>query len=167
MQNPSCFLLELLSSSCILSYLFHCFQHFPLVHVAKYTIIIMTEVSFANRMKLAVEAFHRGQYKSKRACARAFDVPPRTLQHRLNGMKSRKESATNCRKLTDVEEHTLSKWILNVQRGQPLQVSDARYLAQLLLSARLGPSQEATIGVLWVNRFIQRHPELSCEYTRK
>ena len=41
------------------------------------------------QMKLAVEAFNKGQFQSKTACARAFDVAPRTLMYhlnRLNGM---------------------------------------------------------------------------------
>jgi len=53
------------------------------------------------------------------------------------------------------------------QRGLPLQMSNVRHLAQLLLSARLKSSKEATIGENWVSRFIQRHPELKSKYTRR
>ena len=53
------------------------------------------------------------------------------------------------------------------QRGLPLQISNVRYLAQLLLSARLKSPEKATIGELWANRFIQRRPELKSKYTRK
>ena len=52
------------------------------------------------------------------------------------------------------------------QRGLPLQISNVRYLAQLLLSARLESFEKAIIGELWVNWFIQRHPELKSKYTR-
>ena len=31
-------------------------------------------------MKLAIEAFNKGQFKSKTACAKAFDVAPKTLR---------------------------------------------------------------------------------------
>ena len=120
------------------------------------------------RMKLAVEAFNKGQFQSKTACAKAFDVAPRTLMYHLNGMVPRHEKTANCRKLSELEEDTLSRWILDMyQRGLPLQISDARYLAQLLLSARLKTPEKATIGELWVNRFIKRRPELKSKYTRQ
>lgn len=88
-------------------------------------------------MKLAVEAFDKGQFQSKTACAKAFDVIPRTLMYRLNRMASRHEMTANCRKLSELEEETLSRWILDMyQRGLPLQISNVRCLAQLLLLSR-------------------------------
>ena len=96
----------------------------------------MAEVSKEERMKLAIKAFNQGQFQSKTACAQAFDVPSRTLMKCLNGVTSREESIANGRKLSDIEEMTLSRWILDMyHRGLPLQISNVRYLAQLLLSA--------------------------------
>ena len=118
------------------------------------------------RMKLAIEAFNKGQFQSKTACAKAFDVAPRTLMYHLNGMVSRHEKTANCRKLSKLEEDTLSRWILDMsQCGLPLQISNVHYLAQLLLSAQLKAPKKATIGELWVNCFIQHHPELKSKYT--
>ena len=128
----------------------------------------MSEVSKEERMKAAIKAFNEGKFPSKSACARVFDVPSRTLMKRLNGVTSRNESLANGRKLSDIEENTLSRWILDMsQRGLPLQLSSVYYFAQLLLSARLKSPQKATIGELWVNRFIKRHPELKSKYTRQ
>ena len=128
----------------------------------------MNELSKEERMRLAIDAFDKSQFQSKTACGRAFDVPSRTLMKHLNGVHSRKESTANCRKLSDIEEDTLSRWILNMcQRGLPLQISSVRHLAQLLLSARLKFPEKATIDELWVNQFIQRHPELQSKYTRQ
>ena len=129
----------------------------------------MAEVSKEEQMKLAIKAFNQGQFQSKTSCAQAFDVPSRTLMKCLNGVTSRKESIANGRKLSDIEETTLSRWILDMHHhGLPLQISNVRYLAQLLLSARMKPSnaENTTIGELWVNRFIKRHPELKSKYTR-
>ena len=53
------------------------------------------------------------------------------------------------------------------QRGLPLQISNVRYLAQLLLSAQLKSSEKAAVGEQWVNWFIQRHPELKSKYTHQ
>ena len=128
----------------------------------------MNGLSKNERIKLAIEAFHKGQFKSKTACARAFDVAPKTLMDRLNGTASREEMIANGRKLSDIEEDTLSRWILDMYEcGLPLRISNVRYLAQLLLSARLKSSEKAAIGEQWVNQFIQRHPELKSKYTRQ
>ena len=42
-------------------------------------------------MKLAVEAFNKGQFQSKTACAKAFDVAPRTLMYHMNGVREHTE----------------------------------------------------------------------------
>ena len=126
----------------------------------------MTVLSKEEQMRLAVEAFNKGQFQLKSACAHTFDVPSRTLLHHLNDMTSHKESTANGQKLSDIEEETLSKWILNMcQCGLSLQISSVCYLAQLLLSVWLKSSKNATIGEQWVNWFIQCHPELKSKYT--
>ena len=55
------------------------------------------------------------------------------------------------------------------RRGLPLQLSTIHHLAQLLVSARhgLSSSSQSVIGEHWVNRYIQRHPELKSKYTQK
>jgi len=128
----------------------------------------MTEIPKEKRLELAIKAFHKGQFPSKTACAKAFDVPPRTLMTRLNGTVSRQHTIANCRKLSNTEEESLKNWILDMdKRGLPLQVSNVRHLAQLLLSARSKPSKDISISEKWVSRFIQRHPELKSKYTRQ
>ena len=128
----------------------------------------MAAIPRERRMEMAIEAFDKGQFSSKTACAKAFDVAPRTLMTRLNGVPPRKEAIANCRKLSNTEEATLSKWILDMdKRGLPLHISHVRYLAKLLLSARQKQSSMPSIGELWVNRFIRRHPELISKYTRR
>ena len=99
------------------------------------------------RMNMAIEAFSKGQFQSKNVCARTV------FRHVLvSGITSRKESLANSRKLSDIEEETLSKWILDMdQRGLPLQISNVCHLAQLLLSARLKPSQDAFISEQWAS----------------
>ena len=82
------------------------------------------------RMKLAIEAFNKGQFQSKTACAKAFDVATRTLMYHLNGMVSWHEKTANCQKLLEFEEDTLSRWILDMsQHGLPPQISNVHFLA--------------------------------------
>ena len=96
----------------------------------------MAELSKEECMQLAIDAYKKGLFKSKSAAAKAFDIPPRTLMTRLNGTASCKEVLANCRKLTNLEESILKKWIIDMgQRGLPPQISTIYYLAQLLLAA--------------------------------
>ena len=67
----------------------------------------MNELSKEERMRLAIDAFNKDHFRSKTACAEAFDVPSRTLMKRLNGVRSRKESTANGRKLSELEEDTI------------------------------------------------------------
>ena len=128
----------------------------------------MTELPKGKRLELAIEAFYKGQFSSKTACAKAFDVPPRTLMTHLNGTVSCQHSVANSRKLSNTEEESLKNRILDMdKRGLPLQISNVRHLAQLLLSARSKPSKDLSISAKWVSRFIQRHPELKSKYTRQ
>lgn len=112
-----------------------------------------------SRIQLALDAYKKGQFKTPQSASLAFDVPRTTLRRRIGGVASRAEKNANCQKLSNTEESTLSAWILDMdRRGLPLQLSTVRYLAQLLLSTRLSSFQP--VGECWVNRFIQRHPEL-------
>lgn len=82
------------------------------------------------RIKMALDAFKKGQFKTKKAAALAFDIPQTTLRHRIGGIASRTEKVANCRKLSNIEESTLSEWILDMdRRGLPLQLSTVHHLA--------------------------------------
>ena len=110
----------------------------------------MTEIPKGKRLELAIEAFYKGQFSSKTACAN--DVPPRTLMTRLNGTVSRQHSVANSRKLSNTEEESLKNRILDMDKcGLPLQISNVRHLAQLLLSARSKPSKDLSISAKWVS----------------
>ena len=78
----------------------------------------MAEVSKEEQMKLAIKAFNQGQFQSKTSCAQAFDVPSQTLMKHLNGVTSCKESIANGWKLSDIEEATLSRWILDMHQSR-------------------------------------------------
>jgi hypothetical protein len=73
----------------------------------------------------------------------------------------------NCQKLTNLEEASLKKWILDMDdRGLPPTQDIVRKMADLLLSERKsGPS--TSIGKNWVSNFIKRHDDLTSKYTRK
>jgi hypothetical protein len=90
-----------------------------------------------SRIQLTLQAFKNGQFKSIRAAATAYDVSYRTLTYRINGRKSRADISVNCQKLSDLEETSLKKWILNIdERGLPPTHAIIHKMADLLLSQR-------------------------------
>ena len=92
---------------------------------------------------------------------RQFDVAPKTLMDCLNRTASCEEIIANGWKLSDIEEDTLSRWILDMYKHDlPFQISNVQHLAQLLLAAHLKSPNQATIGENWVTQFIKCCPEL-------
>lgn len=127
-------------------------------------------ISIEKRIQLASDDYKNGRIKSINKAALIYDVPRTSLQRYIKGINRRSDATTNSRKLTDTEESTLSKWILDMgKRGLPPQISTVRHLAWLLFSARITSTSQNTafIGEKWVNRFVKRHKELSAKYTRK
>ena len=103
-------------------------------------------------MQLAVEAFDKGLFISKAKCANAFDVAPSTFKTCLNGVKPRGKIEANSRKLSDTEELTLKKWILDMDsRDFLLTIASVRRLAELLLAAKMKPSKDPFLSDRWMN----------------
>ena len=91
-----------------------------------------------SQVQMALDALKKGQFKSQRAAALAFDIPETTLRRRIRGVVSRPQKTANCQKLSDTEESILLAWILDMdKRGIPLHLPIVCHLAQLLVSARL------------------------------
>jgi hypothetical protein len=61
------------------------------------------------RIALAVQAYNNGQFPSKRACAKAYDIPESTLRRRVKGINARRDSIPINQKLNPIEESTLLK----------------------------------------------------------
>jgi hypothetical protein len=117
-----------------------------------------------DRVSLAVKAYKNGQFKSIRAAAAAYDIPRSTLTYRISGRKARVDIQPNCQKLTNLEEASLKKWILDMdERGLPPTHAMVRKMADILLHERNGES----VSERWITRFIKRHDELTSKYTRK
>jgi hypothetical protein len=92
-------------------------------------------VKLEDRLSLAVKAYKNSHVKSVRAAAAAYDVPYSTLAHRINGRKARSEIPVNCQKLSNLEEASLKKWILDMDdRGLPPTQDIVHKMADLLLS---------------------------------
>src|SRR5450432_3332707 len=120
------------------------------------------------RLALAIEALKQGFFTSVRGAAKAYDVPFSTLQYRVHGHPTRRDTRpTNC-KLTTTEELTLVQWILSMdQRGLAPRPEYVRQMADLLLEKRSNSGSNSQVGQNWVYNFVQRHKALQTRYNRK
>jgi hypothetical protein len=72
------------------------------------------------RVLLAIQSVKQGHSKSVRAAAISYDVSYATLQRRIDGIASRRDSIPNSRKLTLEEELAIVRYILDLDsRGFP------------------------------------------------
>ena len=86
-------------------------------------------------MKMAITTWKEKRVKSKLRAAQIYGVPLTTLRKRLTGIKSRSETRVNGHKLTPIEEETLVKWLLDVDRQGFLICPEFLCgMAQILLS---------------------------------
>ena len=90
------------------------------------------------RIVLALQAYQKGQFSSLRAAARTYNVPRSTLTLRYQGTPSKADSISPNRKLTQTEESTLIKWILDMDtRGIPPTQALVKEIAEILLIKRV------------------------------
>ncbi|EED22381.1 conserved hypothetical protein [Talaromyces stipitatus ATCC 10500] len=98
------------------------------------------------------------------SCTDIYDVPFTTLQRRLTGTQYRGEKRANGHILTQYEEESLLKWILDLdKRGLPPRPSLVQDMADLLLSQH----GSKHVSEKWVYRFVDRHPEVKLRFSRR
>jgi hypothetical protein len=74
-----------------------------------------------SRVQMAVKAWEEKKTRSILEAARVFEVPESTLRRRLAGIKSRSETRANSHRLTEIEESSLVKQLLDAdKRGFPI-----------------------------------------------
>jgi hypothetical protein len=119
------------------------------------------------RLSLALQAYNNGDFRSLRAAAIAYDVPPRTLERRHQGILPRSETRPKSSKLTVAEEELLLQRILHqAAQGFPLQQADVQESANLILKSRQ-PENPQQVGKNWTRNFINRHVQIKSIYNRK
>jgi hypothetical protein len=116
------------------------------------------------RILLAISDFQNGKISTIAQAARIYNVPRTTLRNRLHGTQQRSLIRANNHKLTQFEEESLVKWVLDLdRRGLPPRHSLVREMANHLLLQR-GNQQ---VGEKWVYNLIQRRPEIGSKFSRK
>jgi len=115
-------------------------------------------------INLALQALQKDPELSVRRAAKIYNVLRTTLSDRRHGTQSRSDLVANSRKLSDLEEQKLVKYILDLDsRGFSPRISSVKEMANLLRIDR----DASPVGKRWAGNFIKRHPELKTRFFRK
>ena len=124
-------------------------------------------VNQEGKILLALDDLQNGRIKSLRAAAKLYAIPFSTLQARADGRISRVDKRPSGHKLTQIEEDSLTEWILSMDtRGAAPRLSTIREMASILLAAR-GDNSLATVGKNWPTSFVNRREELRTRYSKR
>jgi hypothetical protein len=114
---------------------------------------------------LALNDLENGRVKTLRAAAKLYEIPLTTLHARTDGRISRVDKRPSGHKLTQLEEDSLTQWIISMDsRGAAPRPATVREMANILLAAR-GITPPPTVGINWPSSFINRREELRTRYS--
>ena len=92
-----------------------------------------------------------------------FHVPRTTLSDRVKGKSSRQNILANSRKLTNLEEEVIVRYILDLDsRAFPPRRSNVEDMANRILFDRNG----GRVGKNWTTNFVRRQPDLRTRFNR-
>ncbi|KAI9882252.1 MAG: hypothetical protein M1823_006006, partial [Watsoniomyces obsoletus] len=95
------------------------------------------EINLEQRLKAALEGYHRREFSSLRQAAEALEVPRTTLTRRHNGTKNRREGAEHRQLLTGKEEKEMIDWLMEMfERNIPARVGMLNGMAGTIIEAR-------------------------------
>jgi hypothetical protein len=114
-------------------------------------------------VQLAITSINAKQLQSNRAASAVYNVPEKTICRRRAGISSRRNCQPNSRKLTQLEEEVIVKYILDLdQRGFAPTYSAVRDMADKLLAERGG----GQVGQKWPANFVKRTDSLKTHFNR-
>jgi hypothetical protein len=118
------------------------------------------------RMQNAIRAFKRNKNSTIVTLAEQFNVPRTTLNNRIKGRKSRRESHEKLQALTPPEERELARWISKLSiTGFAPNHRLVKEMAQCIRNRRTrhdkdNPDKTISLGKNWVPHFLRRYPHL-------
>ena len=109
---------------------------------------------------------HHNPKPAVKPIAFKYGIIPSTLYRRIAGKTHPYQDAHKLQqRLNPVEEQVLKSLILGMtELGSPLKVSHVRYLAAKILIER---GDHRKLGINWVSKFLERHPDLSSQYNKR
>ena len=124
----------------------------------------MTRTWNESDMLLAVQIVRQNPKSNLKKIAQIYNVPRTTLFRRVQGMSARSIIPSNSRKLTNLEEEAIVRYILDLDsRAFPPRRSAVEDMANRLLAERNG----GRVGKNWTSNFVRRQPQISTRFTRK
>jgi hypothetical protein len=88
-------------------------------------------------LQLTISSLNRKQFNSERNAIHTFNVPRSILRDRRAGKPARRDCQPNSKKLTQLEEEVIVRYILDLdQRGFAPTYAAVRDMADKLLAAR-------------------------------
>lgn len=113
----------------------------------------------------AIESLRTREHTSIRAAAKAYRVKRDTLTRRLCGGLSYTQARQQHLLLSIGQERLFIDWILSLEKlGHSPSRTQIREFVMLTCRASGGPT---TIGMNWVPRYLQRHPDIKSKVGRK
>jgi hypothetical protein len=121
------------------------------------------------KIQAAIKSLTTNEFPSIRQASKHFNIPYETLRCRYHGRPSQAESHESGQLFSSSEEKALVNLIIRSSAsGHPLDHTQLKEMAEEIRKRRLRginePSVELVtydpIGSQWVQRFLQRHPEL-------
>src|SRR5436190_20125014 len=104
----------------------------------------------------AMEAVANGQ--SLRKAALQWGIPRATLQGRICGSESHPQAAANQQRLSTVQEHHLTSWILTQESlGLPPTHAQIKEVTQRILALK---GDHKPLGKHWMQAFLKRNPAI-------
>src|SRR5688500_6123798 len=124
----------------------------------------MPQPSNEARILLALQALQNNPKLSLRRAATIYKVPFETLRRRHHGMQSRSNIIPKSRRLSDLEEQIIVRFVLDLDsRGFPSRLRFVEELANSLLADR----DASPVGKRWAHNFVKRQAELKTRLFRK
>lgn len=109
-------------------------------------------------VNLALEAYRLGRFKSLNSAAKAYNLAPSTLKARNKKNVNRRDAHAERQLLSPTQEKYLAEWILDQEAiGLAPNHTQLRDMASLISRLNGGPKR---VGKHWLERFLQRHPEI-------
>ena len=97
----------------------------------------MAQSSNESQINLAIQAIQKDPKITVRRAASIFNVAESTVRHRMNGRSARRDLRANNSRLSELEEGTLVRYILDLDtRGFAPRLRDVEDMANVIAESR-------------------------------
>ena len=107
----------------------------------------------------AIYNLHIGRISSIRAAAAAYNIPRNTLYRRYTSQSLTRQNAHEIQQLlSSKQEEELVRWIYTLEKAG--NAPNHAQLKEMVVRISSHTGGLERVGINWVYRFLQRHPEL-------